>query len=143
LKNSHVLPALIRRMFEAKKRGDSEIVLWGDGTPVREFTFSRDLANILLLVLEKYDEAEPINVGNTRAFAISDLAKAVAVAVGFKGKIAWSGESGGQQKKPSSNGKLLALGWDEGEFTPMQQALEKTVAWFTQHYPNVRGMSDV
>jgi GDP-L-fucose synthase len=143
LKNSHVLPAMIRKMFEAKQRGDSEIILWGDGTPAREFTFSRDLANILLFVLDEYNEESPINVGNTASYSIAEVAGMVADCVGFTGELLWSGETCGQQKKPSSNKKLRVLGWEEGEFTPMKQALRETVDWFVANYPNVRGMNDV
>ncbi len=140
LKNSHVLPALIRKLFEAKERKEKTVTLYGDGSPEREFTFSFDLAKILLFVLEKYSDASPINVGNTQQWTIAQMAELVKRYTGFEGEIIWSGENLGQQKKPSSNKKLLELGWNQ--YTPMEVALKETVDWFMENYPNVRGMED-
>ena len=101
LDNSHVLPAMIRKMYEARLE-DRDVVLWGDGSPLREFTYSYDLARALLLLVEGYDDRDPINVGNTVEISIKDVAERIAKAVDFKGNIIWRTEMPlGQHRKPS------------------------------------------
>ncbi|MCE7081301.1 GDP-L-fucose synthase [Streptomyces sp. ST2-7A] len=86
---SHVLPALIRRFHEARRAGAPEVVLWGSGTPRREFLHSDDLAAACLLLLRSYDESEPINVGCGADLTIAELAATIASVTGFTGRIAW------------------------------------------------------
>jgi len=89
LETSHVIPAMIRRFLDARDRGVSDVVLWGDGSPTREFLHVCDGARALRLALERYDDAEPVNVGSGDEIAIRDLARLVADAVGYRGTISW------------------------------------------------------
>ena len=140
LENSHVIPAIIRKMHEANLNGE-DIVLWGDGSPLREFTYSNDLANILLFLLENYDAPEPINVGNTQEISIKDVAEMIAEISDFKGKIIWdTSKPMGQYRKPSDNSKLIKLGWKQEYYTDLRKSLTETYKWVILNYPNIRGM---
>src|SRR5439155_20027001 len=92
LETSHVIPALIRKMVEAQERGEDEIVLWGDGTPTREFLYVDDCAEGILLAAERYDGADPVNLGTGEEIAIRSLAALVAELSGFEGQIRWDTE---------------------------------------------------
>jgi GDP-L-fucose synthase len=112
LQASHVLPALIRKAHEAKMRGEREIVIWGTGTPRREFLHVDDCADALVHIMKVYSEAEHINVGSGEDLAIIDLARLVAEVVGFKGEIAHDlSKPDGTPRKLMSGAKLTALGW--------------------------------
>ena len=140
LENGHVIPAIIRKVYEAKQSG-SDIVLWGDGTPLREFTYSKDLAKILLLLLERYDRIEPINVGNTSECSIKDIAMIIADIFDYQGNIVWdTSKPKGQMRKPSDNSNLLNMGWKREDYSDFRDSLEKTCQWFLNNYPNVRGI---
>ena len=89
VETSHVIPALIRKCVEAKENGSSEIVLWGDGSPTREFLYVEDAAEGLLLAAERYDGEEPVNLGTGQEIPIRDLAQVIATEVGFTGAITW------------------------------------------------------
>lgn len=141
LENSHLIPAIIRKVFEAKEN-NSDIVLWGDGTPLREFTYSKDLAKIILLLLNEYDERAPINVGNTHEYTIKEVAETIMKVMKYEGKIIWDeSKPKGQFRKPSDNSKLLNLGWNKKDYTPFETAILNTCEWFTKNYPNVRGIT--
>ena len=140
LENGHVIPSIIRKVYEAKQSG-SDIVLWGDGTPLREFTYSKDLAKILLFLLEKYDRIEPINVGSTSEYSIKDIAMTIADILDYQGNIVWdTSKPKGQMRKPSDNSKLLNMGWSKEDYSYFRTSLEKTCQWFLDNYPNVRGV---
>jgi len=141
LENSHVIPAIMRKMHEAKLSNE-DVVLWGDGSPLREFTYSKDLAEILLFLLEHYDEPEPINVGNTQEYSIKEVAEMIAEIVGFDGKIVWdTSKPMGQHRKPSDNSKLIELGWRQENYTDLKKSLTETYKWVILKYPNLRGVS--
>jgi GDP-L-fucose synthase len=140
LKNSHVIPAMIRKFHEASLN-NRDVVLWGTGTPLREFTYSNDLAKILMFLLENYNDSEPINVGNTKEISIKDMANMIANIMNFKGNIVWdSTKPDGQLRKPSSNSKLTALGWTQDQFIDHETALKETCDWSIKNYPNLRGV---
>lgn len=139
LENSHVIPAIIRKVYEAKIH-DTPVHLWGDGTPLREFTYSSDLAKILTFLLENYNEADPINVGNTAEFSIKDIVKKIVDIIGYSGPIEWDRKKpSGQLRKPSSTAKFKKL--ISVEYTELNQALKNTIEWFIMNYPNVRGVN--
>ncbi len=140
LVNGHVIPALMRRIWEAKLNDASSVECWGDGSPLREFTYSGDIARILLFLLDNYDEPEPINIGNTEEYSIKEVVSLLCEYLEYDGKIVWNTDKpSGQYRKPSSNVKLLELGWEEKNYTPFKQGLKKTCEWFKIRYPNVRG----
>jgi GDP-L-fucose synthase len=107
-----VLPALIRKAHEAKVRGDTEIVIWGTGTPLREFLHVDDCADALLHLMQVYSGAEHINVGSGEDLPILDVARLVCDVVGFEGKIARDlSKPDGTPRKLMSSDKLRVLGW--------------------------------
>ena len=141
LENSHVVPAIIRKIFEAKKSGSSEVVLWGDGTPLREFTYSSDIADALMYVLRNYNDPMPINIGNTYEVSIQQMAETIAGVMEYSGSLVWdTSMPSGQLRKPSTNSRFISLGWDRAFYTPVVSALQNTCTWFQKNYPNVRGI---
>ena len=142
LQNSHVIPALIRKVWEAKISNQKFIECWGNGKPLREFTYSVDIAKILLFLLENYDGAEPINIGNTEEHSIRDVVGLICDLLDYRGEIVWNTDKpSGQFRKPSSNQKLLDLGWDKKSYTSLENGLKKTCEWFIMTYPNIRGFN--
>jgi GDP-L-fucose synthase len=131
---------MLRKIWEAKLT-DSEVVLWGDGSPLREFTFSVDIANILLFLLENYDDPTPVNIGSTGEISIAALAHKICNIMEYDyNKVEWDvSKPAGQYRKPSSNQKLLDLGWKQEDYTDFDDGLEASCAWFTETYPNIRG----
>ena len=115
LQNSHVLPALIRKMHEAKQRGDTEVVVWGTGSPRREFLYSDDMADACVFLMEKcksQDIGEFVNIGVGTDVTIRELAQLVADVVGFQGKLVFDhGKPDGTLQKLLDVGRLTALGW--------------------------------
>jgi GDP-L-fucose synthase len=89
LETSHVIPAIIRKCLEAKEQGSDEVVLWGTGTPTREFLYVDDAAEGIVRVLERYDDPEPINLGGGEEISIRDLAELIAEVSGFEGRFLW------------------------------------------------------
>ena len=113
LKSSHVLPALIRKAHEAKLRGDREIVVWGTGTPRREFLYVDDCADALVFLLKAYSEYEHINVGSGEDISILELTRLVCEVVGFAGEIVHDlSKPDGTPRKLMSAAKIRALGWE-------------------------------
>lgn len=110
--NSHVLPALIRRFHEAKEAGLSEVVVWGTGTPRREFLFADDLAEACIYLMEHYNEKELVNIGTGEDIAIGELAALVSRTVGFEGEIKFdTSKPDGTPRKLMDVSKLHRLGW--------------------------------
>ena len=141
LLDSHVIPAIIRKVWEAKINGKNTVNCWGDGSPLREFTYSQDIARILLFLLKNYEEPEPINIGNTTEYSISEIVSIICKILEYDGDISWQTDKpSGQYKKPSSNQKLLDLGWKNEWYTPLEIGLKNTCDWFRIKYPNVRGV---
>jgi GDP-L-fucose synthase len=112
LLSSHVLPALVRKFHEAKSAGDSEVVIWGTGTPRREFLYVDDLARACILLMEVYDDPEIINVGTGEDLTITELAETVSSVVGFRGTLRYdASKPDGTPRKLLDTSKIRALGW--------------------------------
>lgn len=112
LENSHVIPALMRRFHEAKVQGLPEVVLWGSGTPRREFLYVEDLAEALCFLLDHHQEPSHINVGSEEEVTIRELAEKVAAVVGYKGKLVNDlSKPDGTPRKKTDLTKIYALGW--------------------------------
>ena len=110
--NSHVLPALIRKFHEAKVNASSEVTVWGDGSPLREFLYADDLASALVHLMLHYNEKQFVNVGYGSDISIADLAATVAKVVGFEGKIEYdSSKPNGTPRKLMDSSRLFAAGW--------------------------------
>ena len=140
LENSHVIPAIIRKIWEAKIN-DSVPVFWGDGSPLREFTFSDDIAKCLIFLLENYEDADPVNVGNIGEVSIKQIVEKTCNILDYKGNIEWDPtKPDGQFRKPSDNSKFIGLGWSNAMYTDFDTGLKRTINWFKQNYPNIRGI---
>jgi GDP-L-fucose synthase len=112
LKNSHVLPALIRKFHEAKTSGADSVICWGSGTPLREFLYADDLARASVFLMENYSEEQFINIGYGSDISIRDLAEVVKRVVGFSGEIVWDkSKPDGTPRKLMDSSRLFALGW--------------------------------
>lgn len=110
--HSHVLPALIRRFHEAKVHGKSEVVCWGDGSPVREFLYVDDLANLCVFLMNNYSGNETVNAGTGKELTIKELARLVADVIGYQGEIKWDvTRPNGTPRKLLDVSKATKLGW--------------------------------
>ena len=110
--HSHVLPALIRRFHEAKVNGATEVVCWGDGTPMREFLYVDDLANLCVFLMNNYSGNETVNAGTGKEISIKELTSLVAKVVGYEGEIKWdTSRPNGTPRKLLDVSKSAALGW--------------------------------
>jgi GDP-L-fucose synthase len=137
LQNSHVLPALIRRFHEAKRRGDPELVVWGTGTPRREFLHVDDLADAVLHLLETYDGESIVNIGWGEDLTIRELATMVAEVVGFAGRVTFDpSKPDGTPRKLLDTTRLTGLGWRPK--IPLRRGIEDTYAWFKAHAEEAR-----
>lgn len=130
LETSHVVPALVRKMVEARDRDEPEVVLWGDGSPTREFLYVEDCAEALQLAAERYDGPEPVNVGTGEEIGVRDLAALVAELTGYDGEIRWdvSKPSGQPRRKLDTERAERLFGFRAR--TPLREGLERTVAWY-------------
>lgn len=134
-KNSHVLPALIRRMHEAKELGARDVVIWGSGTPKREFLYSDDLADACVFLMEKYnasDLGEFANIGVGREITICELAELIAEVVGYRGQLVFdSSKPDGTPRKLLDVSRLQALGWNAK--TGLREGITRAYADFLQN----------
>ena len=130
LETSHVIPALIRKCVEAKENRRNEIVLWGDGSPTREFLYVEDAAEGILLATERYDGAEPVNLGTGEEVTIKELAKIIATEVGFGGEIVWDKtKPNGQPRRRLDVSRAKELFGFQAEHR-VRDGIPKTVEWF-------------
>ena len=130
---SHVIPALIKKCLDAMDSGEEEIVVWGDGTPTREFLYVEDCAEAIVLATERYDKPDPVNIGAGFEVSIKDLVHLIAEMTGFKGHITWdTSKPGGQARR------CLDVTRAEREFgfharTGFEEGLKRTIEWYRQH----------
>jgi GDP-L-fucose synthase len=140
LDSGHVVPSLIRKFYEAKIHKLSYVEIWGSGKPIREFTFARDAARIILWLAENYSGEEPVNIGNPDSISIAELARIISEEIDYKGDHVFDvNKPDGQFQKPTSNKKLRSLGWN-GTYTPLRDGLRETIKSFIDRYPNVKGV---
>lgn len=137
LEVGHVIPMLIHKCYLAKKNRKT-FEVWGDGTPLREFVYSKDVANIVDLLIQKYEGTDPVIISNPTEYSIKQVVDLIVEYMGFKGKVKWlTDKPNGQHRKPSSNAKLLSIIGDY-EFTTLEKGLKESIEWFILNYPNVR-----
>jgi GDP-L-fucose synthase len=128
---SHVIPALIQRMHQAKKSRSPEVVIWGTGTPRREFLHCDDLAQAVRFLFEKYDSPEIINIGWGEDITIRELAMLIRKVVGFKGELVFDQtKPDGTPQKLLDVARLRSLGWEPK--IPLEQGIEQTYRWFVE-----------
>jgi GDP-L-fucose synthase len=135
--NSHVLPALLRRLHTAALENTPEVVIWGTGTPRREFLYVDDLAEACLFLLENYDDPETINVGTGSDLSIRELAELIADVVGYRGELVQdTSKPDGTPQKLLDVSRLADLGWTAS--TSLRAGVERTFAWYLEHAADVR-----
>ena len=130
--SSHVIPALIRKCVEAKARGEEEIVVWGDGSPTREFLYVDDAAEGIIRATESFDKSIPVNIGSGCEISIKDLVAQIADVSGFRGRITWDTTKPNGQPR-----RKLDISRAEKEFgfcasTPFEEGLKQTIAWYME-----------
>ena len=131
LQASHVLPALIRRFVEAVENGSAKVVLWGSGSPKREFLHVNDLAHAVLKASENYDSSMHLNIGSGTDLTIKELAGKVAAAAGFTGEIEWdTSKPDGTPQKVLDVSKIKALGWEPT--ITLEVGIASTIAWYKE-----------
>ena len=129
---SHVIPALIKKVFDAKERGEKKIIAWGSGKPTREFLYVEDAAEGILLATEKYNKPEPVNLGAGFEISIKDLAELIRELAGFDGKLEWD------ISKPDGPRRRLDTSRAQKEFgftakTDFREGLKRTIEWYSGH----------
>jgi GDP-L-fucose synthase len=133
LETSHVIPALIRKCYEAKLRGDQEVTVWGDGSPTREFLYAGDAAEGILKAAQYYDRSEPVNLGSGREIRIKDLAEMIADLTGFEGDLAWdTSKPNGQPRRALDTSKAKEFFGFTAEMS-FEDGLRNTVNWYIEH----------
>jgi len=132
LQTSHVLPAMIRKFHEAKHNNNADVVLWGSGTPMREFLFVDDMAEAVVHALENELPEYLYNVGSGKDITIKELAETIQKAVGHQGEIIWDSEKpDGTPRKLMDVSKMKDIGWQYS--TELKEGIEKTYAWFLEN----------
>jgi GDP-L-fucose synthase len=121
---------MIRKIEDARKSGQSEVVLWGDGSPTREFLYVDDAAEGLLLAAERYDGAAPVNLGTGVETSIRALAELIAELTGFEGELVWDTTMPNGQPRRQLDASRAAQLFGFRAQTPLRNGLEKTIAWY-------------
>lgn len=130
LHTSHAIPAMIRKIFTAKEQGDDTVVLWGDGTPTREFLYVDDAADGILLASERYDDSAPVNLGTGDEHSIASIAELIAAKLGYRGRIVWdtTRPNGQPRRKLDTSRAEQAFGFRAA--TSLETGLSRTIEWY-------------
>ena len=132
LETSHVIPALIRKMIDAENRGEDEIVLWGDGSPTREFFYAGDAARGIVMAAERYNGSEPVNLGAGMEISIKNLAQLISELSGFSGRIVWdTSKPNGQPRRALDTTRAKEYFGFEAEMH-FEEGLKRTIDWYRQ-----------
>ena len=133
LRTSHVIPAIIRKCVTARDAGATEVTLWGDGSPTREFIYVEDAAEAMILGAERYDSSEPVNIGSGTEISIRDLAHQIALATNYTGKFVWDTSQPNGQPRRQLDVRRAREKFGFVAKTPFSVGLERTVAWYLEH----------
>jgi GDP-L-fucose synthase len=133
LQSSHVIPAMIRKLSAARDRGDDEVVLWGDGTPTREFLYVEDAARGIVMAAERYDSSDPVNLGSGEEITIRELAERIGRATRFPGRVVWdTSKPNGQPRRRLDVTRARERFGFEAQ-TPFDRGIAATVAYYEEH----------
>jgi GDP-L-fucose synthase len=135
--SSHVIPALIRKCMEAKARGDSEIEVWGDGSPTREFLYVEDAAEGIVLATERYNKSEPVNLGSSNEIAITNLVELIVRLTAFKGRVVWDATKPNGQPRRCLDTTIAEKVFGFRARTSFSDGLERTIDWYRQSLLNM------
>lgn len=138
LKTSHVIPALIRKAIEAQERGETELPIWGDGSPTREFLYVEDAAGGIVAAAERYNGDLPVNLGSGCEISIKDLAEMIARMAGFTGKLVWQTDKpNGQPRRGLNVSRARELfGWSAQ--VSFEEGMKRTIEWFKTNRDKIR-----
>jgi len=137
LQSSHVIPAMIRKFVSARERGEKEVVLWGDGSPTREFLYVEDAAEGIVLAAERYDASDAVNLGNGVEIPIRDLAQKIAKAARYDGRFVWdTSKPNGQPRRRLDVSRAKERFGFEAR-TSFDQGIATTVAWYEEHQKEI------
>jgi GDP-L-fucose synthase len=137
LETSHVIPALIRKCLEAIERGEDQVILWGDGSPTREFLYVEDAAEGLVMAAERYNGPEPFNLGSGQEIRIKDLAELIAHLTEFQGKIVWdTSKPNGQPRRALDTSRAEKFFGFRAQ-TNFEQGLSRTIEWYVKQRKTV------
>jgi GDP-L-fucose synthase len=132
LETSHVIPALIRKCLEAQEQGEEQVVVWGDGSPTREFLYVEDAAEGILLAAERYDGREPVNLGSGNEISIRNLVELIANLSGYQGELVWdTSKPNGQPRRALDTNRA----WEYFGFRaqmPFEEGLRRTIEWYRE-----------
>lgn len=138
LETSHVIPALIRKMIYAVDQGEEEVVLWGDGSPTREFFYAGDAARGIVMAAERYHGSEPVNLGAGMEISIKNLAGLIAESSGFNGKIVWdTSKPNGQPRRALNTERAKEYFGFEAEM-PFKEGIQKTIEWYRENKGKIK-----
>jgi len=133
LHTSHVIPAMIRKFIQAQEQGDEQVVLWGDGSPTREFLYVEDCAEGILLAAEHYNGPEPVNLGSGMEISIKDLAHMIARLTGYQGRFVWdTSKPNGQPRRALDISRAERYFGFRAQM-PFEEGLRRTIEWYRQH----------
>lgn len=137
LEDGHVLPSLIHKFHLADMQG-TDVIIWGSGSPLREFIFSEDVAKLTRILFDNYTEGTPVIISSGKEISIKEVVNIIASQFNFRGKIIWDlDKPEGQFRKPSDNSVIRSIAPDF-KFTSIGEGIYKSVKWFKENYPNIR-----
>ncbi len=138
LETSHVIPALIRKMIYAVDQGEEEVVLWGDGSPTREFFYAGDAARGIVMAAERYQGSEPVNLGAGMEISIKDLAELIAESSGFKGRIVWDTSKPNGQPRRALDIERAKEYFGFAAEMPFKEGIQKTIEWYRENKDKIK-----
>lgn len=132
-RSSHVIPALIHKVYEAQERGDKELPVWGDGSPTREFLYSTDAARGIVFAAQRFSSADPVNLGTGEEISIKDLAELICELMAFKGELVWQTDKpNGQPRRCLDTTRAREVMGFEAQM-PFREGLKNTIDWYRSH----------
>jgi GDP-L-fucose synthase len=131
--SSHVIPALIRKVYEAKQQGADQLPVWGDGSPTREFIYSEDAARGIVMGAQHYDDAEPVNLGTNYEISIRDLVTLICRLMAFEGELVWETDQPNGQPRRCLDTARAKAAFDFTAQVSLEEGLRRTIEWYSQH----------
>jgi GDP-L-fucose synthase len=132
-RSSHVIPALIRKVYEAQQRGDKQLPVWGDGSPTREFLYSTDAARGIVMGTQSYNDSEPVNLGTGYEISIRDLVTLICELMGFEGEIVWETDKPNGQPRRCLDTERAKQFFGFTAQMDFKQGLKNTIEWYKEH----------
>jgi GDP-L-fucose synthase len=142
-RSSHVIPALIRKVYEAQQRGDKQLPVWGDGSPTREFLYSTDAARGIVMATQRFDGSEPVNLGTNYEISIRNLVELICELMEFKGEIIWETDKPNGQPRRCLDTNRAKEAFGFAAQVSFRDGLKNTIDWYRQHAERSLSMQSV